>query len=284
MYLGFAYVPVEIYGFTEDERTYGNYENGDPFAITYKELTNAEEMSDRGFDIFHTWDIVPVKTGPEVDGTFIRKYQDDDYPLPQLRAYAHLNRRHLGFPVFLGGSKDVAKVPYEDSTEIVKYVPLDYQAGVRDETFKDTIAVELSDFSTTAKYHVAVYESAPKMSENPYGEIKYEEDPCLDITIQRRYIDTRDMTFSTSVGKAGTISPAAVGNPLNKEYGELFSNERGAYFYEVNVLDSSGKERPAVFQVKEFLADNRVELLFNNDILDTLREPGVTDASIAGPY
>lgn len=292
LYLGFAYVPVELYGFSGDEAVIkaaeaasapGIYDSGDPYAVSYKELTSKTEMAGRGFDLY-TWGINPPARGPEIDGTFIRRYQEDDYPLPQFDNYPHLTRRHMGFPVFLGGSKEVAKVPYEGSTGVVKYVPLDAPAGDRDETFKDTIAVDLNDFSTTARYHVAVYEGPPDMSENADGTLRYDEAPVLDITIERRYIDTRDMTFSTSVGKSSVITPQAVGNPLNKQFGELFSNERGAYFYEVNARDISGQERPAVFEVKEFLAENRVELLFNNDVLDLLREPGITDPSMTEAY
>ena len=292
LYMGFAYVPVEVYGFSGDEALIkaaeaasapGMYDSGDPYAVTYKEITDSTEMASRGFDNT-TWDIIPPTKGPEIDGTFIREYQDDDYPLPQFKRYPHLTRRHMGFPVFLGGSKEVAKVPYEASTQIVRYVPLDYQAGERDETFKDTIAVDLNDFSTTAKYRVAIYEGPPEMSEDIDGKLQYDAEPVLDITVERRYIDTRDMTFSTSVGKSSVITPQAVGNALNKEFGELFSNERGAYFYEVNALDISGKERPATFEVKEFLAENRVELLLNNDVLDTLREPGVTDPTMTEAY
>ena len=292
LYLGFAYVPVQSYGFSGDEAVIKDAESkskpsiyalGDPYAVTYKELTSKTEMASRGFDT-PTWEITPPTKGPEIDGTFIREYQDDDYPLPQFKDYPHLTRRHMGFPIFLGGSKEVAKVPYEGSTQIVKYIPFVYADGHRDETFKDTIAVDINDFSTTSRYHVVVYEGPPQMSEDIDGALQYDAAPVLDITIDRRYIDTRDMTFSTSVGRSTDITPAAVGNPLNKEFGELFSNERGAYFYEVNAMDLSGNQRPAVFEVKEFLAENRVELLFNNDVLDSLREPGVTDPSITDAY
>lgn len=295
LYLGFAHVPIEIYGFTEDEHavkqaiasgTMGPYDSGDPFALTYAELTDVTTMVGKGFEFASSWKILNSSQiiGPGVDKTFIRDYRNDTYPLPQLQEYTHLTRRHLGFPVFLGGSKDIAKVPYEDGRQIVKYIPLDFEAGNRDENFKDTIAVDLNDLSTTARYHVVVYEGDPEMSEDSSGAVKFDAVPKLDITIQRRYVDTRDMTFETSTGTSDTITAAAIRNELNKEYGELFSNERGAYFYEVNALDNTGKERAAVFAVKEFLNGNKVELIFNNDILDELEEPGITGLAIRKPY
>ena len=296
LYLGFAYVPVEVYGFANDEPavkdaaasgTSGPYDGGDPFALSYAELKDATAMALKGFGSTN-WKILNPVVGPEADGTFFRDYRDDTYPLPQLKDYAHLTRRHLGFPIFLGGSKDVAKVPYENKGDIVKYIPFDYEAGDRDENFKDTIAVDLNDFSTTARYHVVVYEGDPGESKDSDGVSQYDptkKTPALDISIQRRYVDTRDMTFETSTGLSETITPGAVGNSLNKEYGQLRSNERGAYFYEVNALDRSGKERPAVFEVKEFLDDNKVDLIFNNDILDELREPGIAGSPTDGkPY
>lgn len=297
MYLGFAFVPVELYGFTEDEAKMKGGEDpyiaGDPFALSYSDMRDKKIMDEKGFKA-KDWEVREMKDpvkGPEADKTFYRNYGNDEYPLPQLKASPHLTRRNLNFPVFLGGSKEVAKVPYEnvsyeDGGKMAKYVPLNTPDGGRDETFKDTISVDLNDFTTTSKYRILVYEGNPAMSGKPDSdpendEIVYDKDrpPRLEITVQRRYVDTRDMTLDSSAGGANDLTPAIVGNSLNKQYGELLSNERVAYFYEVNVLDGAGKERPAVFETKEFLEKNSVNLLFNNDLLDSLEEPGFNKGS-----
>lgn len=281
--MGFGIVPSETWAFADNVRTdyvttpadvLNNipevYE--DPFAVTYGELTDQDEMQARGFDMTSgsgsgAWviDASPANTTVNSSNAMIRDYAKDPYPLPKFVAYDHKTRANIDFPLFFGEAEQTAKTPYAGTDKKVHYEPYHSvtDAG-KTETFKDTVKVDLNEMKSTSKYQVLVYDGDAQSS-----DLEEKENAIVVLSIVKKYIDPR------SPGNAVVIS-----NPANLQYSNIYSTDAGgAYYYEVLAIDTYGNEYPAIFANKQFV-DDKNEILFNNNLLDRLPEP----SNILKPY
>jgi hypothetical protein len=275
--LGFAYNPSDVWGFVGD--TESMYQDPldasiivDPYALSYEELSDITEMAAKGFTTgSNGWMVDTTSTNPTKPSSgngLLRDYALDPYPFIQFEQYNHVNRKHINFPIFLGKAKEVGKTPFDSTTKTVEYVP--FVDGVdSDETFKDTIKVDLNNASTTARYNVLVFDGNADLTKD--SDENYIVTPKLKVVIERKYIDVRNLN---------SVNPMDISNENNKQYSKIYATSEGAYYYEIKAIDSAGKVRPAIFEDKDIIGNNKVNILFNNDELDKLQEPSNT----AQPY
>lgn len=283
LYSGFSYTPLEIWPFADDTATTyvvtpANPLTGtpavinDPYALAYKDLSDQSIMSGKGFSFgANNWYMDTVSENPTIPvsgSKLLRDYALDPYRLPQFDQYRHLDRQHENFPIFLGEEHEYGKVPYKGDTNRAQYVP--YVTGTdTNETFKDTIMVDLDNVKTTSRYQLLIYKGNADLSRDASNRLIV--NPELTIYIERKYVDVRNLS-STDL--------AIINDPANLQYSKIISDTSGVYYYEIIASDAEGKVRPAIFENKDMFENNTVNVILNNDVLDQLTEP--TDS--VAPY
>jgi Cell wall-associated hydrolases (invasion-associated proteins) len=237
-------------------------------AVTYSDLKNKKQKSTSTNILSKSWVVSndPENITIDAGNALIRDYGKDSYELPtfsSLNGYrefaegSNIIRDNLNFTVFIGLVNQIGTTP---DAEYERYNVRSHEG--KTQIFKDTLHVSLENADRIAKYDILLYE----------GDVIYEEVEVPD-NVEYGDVDTSAMKIEIVKKYINVSNISQLNNVVDQDtkyYTNIFTSGSSIYYYEI-LPDSSGV-RPAIFVDKNMQSGNKLEILLNNNILDTLQE------------